>query len=118
MKTLSLTPARGIVDRKMVVGTLIVCLASSQVGCGPEVAATPVVVSLGQTLLAVTATVYGLQQVAEAHLDIERKRLQLKGMQDGCEVVRYYALSDDELVRCQRQGQVRVNGQLLTVASN
>lgn len=89
---------------------LTACLiASSAVGCGPEVAALVALSTQTATVVgAVAGTVWLVKSIENVSLDTEKKRLEIQAIQDGIREVHQIDLSDAEYEQVRRTGAIRI----------
>jgi hypothetical protein len=92
---------------------LVMALAFGPIGCGVEEAAIPTILMVTSAASAVAFTIHQCQEIEEARLDIEMKRLRLQGMRDGMPVTFDQMLTDEQCRQIQHSGKVKVNGKVL-----
>ncbi|WP_076351819.1 hypothetical protein [Paludisphaera borealis] len=93
---------------------LIPALAFGPIGCGgPEFI--PLFVA-GCSVVGIAAiTVYEIQQVQSAQLDIEMKTLRLQGLKNGQVVESDHRLDADQVRKIVDSGKVKINGKVLVM---
>ncbi len=95
---------------------LIPALALGPFGCCGGVEAIPVILAVTATAGAVALTIHQFQQIESADLDIQMKRLRLRGMQDGRLTTVEHQLNDATFQKIAREGKVNVNGVVIPVS--
>lgn len=89
---------------------ITVCLiAASIVGCGPETIA---IVAVATKVAAVTGTIAGtvwmLKSIENVSLDTQKKKLEIRAMQDGIHESHQVDLTDAQVLEIQQTGTVLI----------
>jgi hypothetical protein len=87
---------------------LIPALALGPIGCGPEAVAT--ILAIAGAAGGVAFSVNQFQQIEAVRLDMELKRLQIEGIQNGVKSRVEHQLDDEQYRTINSSGAVRING--------
>jgi hypothetical protein len=100
--------------KKRFVGHAVVAcvMCGMFLGCGPETAA---IVAVGAQCATAAGTIAGtawlLKNIENVSLDTEKKKLEVRAIQDGTREVHRVDLSDSEFLQIRRTGKVRFGDQ-------